>query len=101
MGDVGSPIAYYIRAAGTPLGYWHMLAIFSILSGIFLLFLANLIIKANPGKAKNRFMTLMLVSEALRCFTSMLFWVYAWPESMLEILKPCLLYTSPSPRDSR
>lgn len=88
MGDVGSPIAYYIRAAGTPLGYWHMLAIFSVLSGIFLLFLANLIIKANPGKAKNRFMALMLVSEALRCFTSMLFWVFAWPESMLEILRP-------------
>ena len=65
-----------------------MLAIFSILSGIFLLFLAYLILKANPGKAKDRFMALMLVSEALRCFTSMLFWVYAWPEEMLSVLKP-------------
>ena len=44
MGDVGSPIAYYIRSLGSFLGYWHMLAIFSILSGIFLLFLAYLIL---------------------------------------------------------
>ena len=88
MGDVGSPIAYYFRSLGSFLGYWHMLAIFSILSGVFLLFLAYLILKANPGKAKNRFMALMLVSEALRCFTSMLFWVYAWPEEMLSVLKP-------------
>ena len=65
-----------------------MLAIFSILSGIFLLFLAYLILKANPKKAKNRFMALMLVTEALRCFTSMLFWVYAWPEEMLNVLRP-------------
>ncbi|MCH2647808.1 MAG: EF-hand domain-containing protein [Candidatus Poseidoniaceae archaeon] len=70
------------------MAYWHSLAIFSILAGIFLLFLAYLILKANPSKAKNRFMALMLVSEALRCFTSMLFWVYAWPEEMLNILKP-------------
>lgn len=88
MGEIGSPLAYYLRTAGSFLGYWHLLAIFSILSGIFLLFLAYLILKANPGKGKNRFMALMLVSEALRCFTSMLFWVYAWPEEMLNVLKP-------------
>ena len=88
MGDVGAPLDYYFRSLGSFLGYWHMLAIFSILSGIFLLFLAYLILKANSGKAKNRFMALMLVTEALRCFTSMLFWVYAWPEEMLSVLKP-------------
>ena len=88
MADVGSPADYYIRSLGSFVGYWHMLAIFSILSGIFLLFLAYLIFKANPSKAKNRFMVLMLVTEALRCFTSMLFWVYAWPEEMLNVLKP-------------
>ena len=88
MGDVGSPLSYYLRSLGSFLAYWHSLAIFSILAGIFLLFLAYLILKANPSKAKNRFMALMLVSEALRCFTSMLFWVYAWPEEMLNILKP-------------
>ena len=88
MGDVGAPLDYYARSLGSFIGYWHMLAIFSILSGIFLLFLAYLILKANPKKAKNRFMALMLVTEALRCFTSMLFWVYAWPEEMLNILRP-------------
>ena len=88
MGDVGSPLSYYLRSLGSFLAYWHSLAIFSILAGIFLLFLAYLILKANPSKAKNRFMALMLVSEALRCFTSMLFWVYAWPEEMLNVLKP-------------
>ena len=88
MGDVGSPLSYYFRSFGSFLAYWHSLAIFSILAGIFLLFLAYLILKANPDKAKNRFMALMLVSEALRCFTSMLFWVYAWPEEMLNVLKP-------------
>ena len=88
MGDVGSPLSYYLRTFGSFLAYWHSLAIFSILAGIFLLFLAYLILKANPSKAKNRFMALMLVSEALRCFTSMLFWVYAWPEEMLNVLKP-------------
>ncbi len=88
MGDVGAPLDYYFRTLGSFLGYWHMLALFSILSGIFLFFLAFLILKANPGKAKNRFMALMLVTEALRCFTSMLFWVYAWPEEMLNVLRP-------------
>ena len=88
MGDVGAPVDYYLRTIGSFIGYWHMLAIFSILSGIFLLFLAYLILKANPEKAKNRFMALMLVTEALRCFTSMLFWVYSWPEDMLNVLRP-------------
>ena len=88
MGEVGSPLDYYLRTLGSFLGYWHLFAIFSILSGIFLVFLAYLILKANPKKSKNRFMALMLVTEALRCFTSMLFWVYAWPEEFLVVLKP-------------
>ena len=45
MGDVGAPLEYYSRTLGHFIGYWHMLAIFSILSGIFLLFLAYLILK--------------------------------------------------------
>ena len=88
MADVGSPLSYYLRTMGTYIGYWNILAIFSILSGIFLIFLAYLILKANPQKAKNRFMALMLVTEAIRCFTAMLFWLYAWPEEALNFLKP-------------
>lgn len=88
MSDVGSPLSYYLRAMGSFIGYWNLLAIFSILSGIFLLFLAYLILRANPQKTKNRFMALMLVTEAIRCFTAMLFWLYAWPEEALVFLKP-------------
>lgn len=88
MGDVGGPLDYYSGSLGSIFGYWHLLAMFSIVSGLFLLFLSYLILKANPKEAKNRFMAFMLVSEALRCFTSMLFWLYAWPEDFLNVLKP-------------
>ena len=88
MADVGSPLSYYLRAMGSFIGYWNLLAIFNILSGIFLLFLAYLILKANPQKTKNRFMALILVTEAIRCFTAMLFWLYAWPEEALNFLIP-------------
>mgnify|MGYP006261407401 CR=1 FL=1 len=82
MGDVGAPLDYYARSLGSFVGYWHMLAIFSILSGVFLLFLAYLILKANPKKAKNRFMALMLVTEALRCFTSVSYTHMTLPTTM-------------------
>ena len=95
MADVGGPISYYWRSisnvdfgVGTFMGYWHILAIFSILSAIFLIFLSYLVLRAGPKKAKNRFMSLMLFTEALRCSTAMLFWVYAWPESFLKVLEP-------------
>ena len=38
MADVGGPLEYYLRSVGSFLGYWHLLAIFSIASGVFLLF---------------------------------------------------------------
>ncbi len=95
MADVGSPLSYYWRSIsnvdfeiGTFMGYWHILAIFSILAAIFLIFLSYLVLRAGPKKAKNRFMALMLFTEALRCSTAMLFWVYAWPESFLKVLEP-------------
>ena len=70
-----------------PLGYRHMLAIFSVLSGIFLL-LRQPDHQGQPEESEEPLHGLDAGHEALRCFTSMLFWVYAWPESMLEILKP-------------
>ena len=70
------------------MGYWHILALFSIASAIFLFFLSFLVLKAGPKRAKNRFMALMLLTEAFRCATSMLFWVYAWPEGFLNVLEP-------------
>ena len=94
MSDVGGPISYYLRAItnldfdGAFIGYWHLLAVFSILSAIFLLFLSYLILRADPKRAKNRFMALMLCTEALRCSTAMLFWVYAWPVEFLQVMEP-------------
>ncbi len=58
-----------------------MLAAFSIVSAVFLVFLSILIYRANPTNGKNRFMAFMLMTEAVRCATSMLFWLYSWPET--------------------
>lgn len=95
MAGVGGPLSYYWRMFsnvdfenGTFMGYWNLLAIFSILSSIFLIFLSYLVLRAGPKKAKNRFMALMLFTESLRCATSMLFWLYGWPESFLVVLEP-------------
>ena len=95
MADVGGPLSYYWRMisnvdfeTGTFMGYWNLLAIFSILSSIFLVFLSYLVLRAGPNKVKNRFMALMLFTESIRCATSMLFWLYGWPESFLAVLEP-------------
>ena len=92
MADVGGPLAYYWRTItnadyGTSfIGYWHILALFSLLSAVFLTFLAYLVLKADATKGKNRFMALMLLTEAVRCSTAMLFWVYSWPQEALDFL---------------
>ena len=95
MADVGGPLSYYWRMisnvdfeTGTFMGYWNLLAIFSMISAIFLVFLSYLVLRAGPKRAKNRFMALMLFTESLRCATSMLFWLYGWPESFLQVLEP-------------
>lgn len=92
MADVGGPINYYWRTISNAdystsfIGYWHMLATFSIVSAVFLVFLSILIYRANPTNGKNRFMAFMLMTEAVRCATSMLFWLYSWPETFLSFL---------------
>ena len=94
MSDVGGPVSYYWRVIsnldlnGAFVGYWNILAVFSILSAIFLIFLSYLVIRADPKRAKNRFMALMIFTEALRRSTSILFWVYAWPEEFLRVMEP-------------
>ncbi len=94
MSESDGVSGYYWRAIsnldlnGAFFGYWHLLGLFSILSAVFLFFLSYLVLRAGPTQAKNRFMALMLLTEALRCATSMLFWVYAWPEEFLQVMKP-------------
>ena len=103
MSEVGGVPGYYWRAVsnldinGAFFGYWHLLGLFSILSAVFLFFLSYLVLRADPTRTKNRFMALMLLTEALRCATSMLFWVYAWPEEFLKVMKPArIVYYSMS-----
>lgn len=92
MADVGGPLVYYWRTISNAdystsfIGYWHVLALFSIVSAVFLVFLSALIYRAAPSKAKNRFMAFMLMTEAVRCATSMLFWLYSWPHTYLSYL---------------
>ena len=92
MSDVGGPLDYYWRTISNAeysssfIGYWHILAVFSVISALFLVFLSVLIYRADPSKGKNRFMAFMLLTEAIRCATSMLYWLYSWPESYLSVL---------------
>lgn len=61
MADVGGPLVYYWRTISNAdystsfIGYWHILAMFSIVSAVFLVFLSVLIYRADPSKGKNRF----------------------------------------------
>lgn len=92
MAGVGGPLDYYWRTISNAdygssfIGYWHVLALFSLVSALFLAFLAFLVLKADSSKGKNRFMAAMLLTEAVRCSTAMLFWVYSWPEAALDFL---------------
>jgi len=68
MADVGSPFAYYWRTVSNAeystsfIGYWHILAAFSIVAAVFLVFLSALIYRADPTEGKNRFMAFMLMT---------------------------------------
>ena len=92
MADVGGPLQYYWRTVSNAdystsfIGYWHVLAMLSLLSAMFLVFLSVLVYRADPSNGKNRFIGLMLITEAVRCATAMLYWAYSWPESSLAFL---------------
>lgn len=92
MAEVGGPLQYYWRAVSNAdyttsfVGYWHILAVLSLVSSVFLIFLSVLVYRADPSNGKNRFIALMLITESLRCATAMMYWVYSWPESSLDFL---------------
>ena len=92
MAEVGGPLQYYWRAVSNAdyttsfVGYWHMLAVLSLVSSVFLIFLSVLVYRADSSNGKNRFIALMLITESLRCGTAMMYWVYSWPESSLDFL---------------
>ncbi len=92
MAEVGGPLQYYWRAVSNAdyttsfVGYWHILAVLSLVSSVFLIFLSVLVYRADSSNGKNRFIALMLITESLRCATAMMYWVYSWPESSLDFL---------------
>lgn len=83
MGDVGPIIPYYLRmfrtidlSTGNVVGVNYIYGILSIITFIFLLSLAILIIKARPKNPENRFMCVLLLAEAYRVMAN---WYNAYP----------------------
>ena len=73
MADVGPIIPYYLRtirtidlSTGNVLGVNYIYGLLSIITFIFLVSLAFLIIKARPKNPENRFMFVLLLAEAYR-----------------------------------
>ena len=98
VSEVGSLISYYWRLftnidfmAGQPFGFWTLISFFTILSGLALLFLTFLIYRADPKNPKNRFITMMLLTESFRCLTVSIFWAYPYElEQIQSSLEPKL-----------
>ena len=91
MSEVGSLVSYYWRLftnidfmAGQPFGFWTMISFFAILSGLAILFLTFLIYRADPKNPKNRFITMMLLTESFRCLTVAIFWAYPYELEQIQ-----------------
>ena len=83
MADVGPIVPYYLRtirtidlSTGNVLGVNYIYGLLSIITFIFLLSLAFLIIKARPKNPENRFMFVLLLAEAYRVISN---WYNAYP----------------------
>ena len=86
-------IGYYIRVfanidlgTGAIIGVFHLMSFVGVATMFFLLLLASLILRADSKSAKNRFMTLMLVTEGLSAGLLTLYWLYPWPLSAVKYL---------------
>ena len=73
MGDVGPIVPYYIRtirsidlSTGNVLGMNYIYGFLSIITFVFLIALALLIIRARPKNPENRFMFVLLLAKAYR-----------------------------------
>tara|TARA_S200000501_G_scaffold42652_2_gene34579 strand:+ start:1027 stop:2451 length:1425 start_codon:yes stop_codon:yes gene_type:complete len=93
MSDVGDLSDYYWRLLtnidmgnGQPFGFWTLVSLFCILSGLALMYLTVLIYRANPSSAKNRFIALMLFAESIRCLTGSFFYIYPFNLEQVQFL---------------
>lgn len=83
MGDVGPIVPYYIRtigsidlSTGNVLGMNYIYGFLSIITFVFLIALAFLIIRARPKNPENRFMFVLLLAEAYRVMAN---WYNSYP----------------------
>ncbi|MEC7444113.1 MAG: hypothetical protein VX996_03900, partial [Candidatus Thermoplasmatota archaeon] len=83
MGDVGPIVPYYIRtirsidlSTGNVLGMNYIYGFLSIITFVFLIALALLIIRARPKNPENRFMFVLLLAEAYRVMAN---WYNSYP----------------------
>lgn len=69
-----------------PFGFWTLISLFCILSGLALLYLTLLVYRANPSSGKNRFIALMLFAESIRCLTGSFFYIYPFNLEQVQFL---------------
>ena len=93
MSDVGDLSDYYWRLLtnidmgnAQPFGFWTLISLFCILSGLALLYLTLLVYRANPSNGKNRFIALMLFAESIRCLTGSFFYIYPFNLEQVQFL---------------
>ena len=93
MSDVGDLTDYYWRLLtnidmgnAQPFGFWTLISLFCILSGLALLYLTLLVYRANPSSGKNRFIALMLFAESIRCLTGSFFYIYPFNLEQVQFL---------------
>ena len=93
MSGVGDLTDYYWRLMtnidmgnAQPFGFWTLISLFCILSGLALLYLTLLVYRANPSSGKNRFIALMLFAESIRCLTGSFFYIYPFNLEQVQFL---------------
>ena len=84
---------YYYRmistidlTTGSIFGLCHIVAIIGIATSIFLFVLSTLVLRADSSDPKNRFMGMMLISEAITAGVLAFFWLYPWSIEALPVL---------------
>ena len=88
-----SAFEYYYRmistidlTTGSIFGLCHIVAFIGLAVSIFLFVLSALVFRADPTDPKNRFMGMMLITEAITAGVLPFFWLYPWSAAALPIL---------------
>ena len=71
---------------GSIFGLCHIVAFIGIATSVFLFVLSALVFRADPTDPKNRFMGMMLITEAITAGVLPFFWLYPWSAAALPVL---------------